>query len=196
MRPSCSMCRDASGFTAVADFAVAREILRRHTLTLVGVQNALPAQIEAAAGADLASFAPNSTHPRRPRAAAAPSPRRGGTPAARATAAGAAGRSGKDPARDAAGAIGHADLRPRRRSDRDRRGQPGCGADRRRQHPRVRACCAGGRSPGRPAMSRRESFAAGSRPNSSRSPAAISSATRCRPRSGVYRCRSRLSMTG
>ena len=42
--------------------------MRRHTLTLVGVQNALPAQVEAAAAAGLASFAPNSTGPRRQRA--------------------------------------------------------------------------------------------------------------------------------
>jgi septum site-determining protein MinC len=66
--------RDASEFTRVADFAATKEILQRHTLTLVGVQNALPTQVEAAAGAGLASFAPNSTHPRRQRAAAEPPP--------------------------------------------------------------------------------------------------------------------------
>ena len=60
--------RDAAEFTAPGEFAEARDVLRRHTLTLVGVQNALPAQVEAAAAAGLASFAPNSTHPRRQRA--------------------------------------------------------------------------------------------------------------------------------
>jgi septum site-determining protein MinC len=66
--------REASEFTASADFTAAKDTLRRQTLTLVGVQNALPAQVEAAAGAGLASFAPNSTHPRRARAAEASPP--------------------------------------------------------------------------------------------------------------------------
>ncbi len=69
--------RDAGAFAEAAELAEAKEILRRHTLTLVGVQNALPAQVEAAAQAGLASFAPNSTQPRRPRApepAPAPGP--------------------------------------------------------------------------------------------------------------------------
>lgn len=59
--------REASEFITAAEFAEAKELLRRHTLTLVGVQNARPAQIEAAASAGLAGFAPNSTHPRRTR---------------------------------------------------------------------------------------------------------------------------------
>jgi septum site-determining protein MinC len=59
--------RDMAGFTTADEFAEARDILRRHTLALVGVQNALPAQVEAAAIAELASFAPNSTGPRRQR---------------------------------------------------------------------------------------------------------------------------------
>ncbi len=58
--------RDTGEFAGAAEFAEAKEILRRHTLTLVGVQNAQPAQVEAAAMAALASFAPNSTQPRRP----------------------------------------------------------------------------------------------------------------------------------
>src|SRR5689334_21211986 len=53
------------GFTQGADFAAARDGLRRHTLTLVGVQNALPAQVAAAAAAGLASFAPSATQPSR-----------------------------------------------------------------------------------------------------------------------------------
>jgi septum site-determining protein MinC len=57
--------KEASNFTEPAEFSAAREVLRRHTLTLVGVQNASPGQIEAAAAAGLASFAPNSTQPRR-----------------------------------------------------------------------------------------------------------------------------------
>ncbi len=72
--------KDAAEFTAPAEFADAKDVLRRHTLTLVGVQNALPAQAEAAALAGLAGFAPNSTQPRRPppaepRSAEPPAPR-------------------------------------------------------------------------------------------------------------------------
>ncbi|HXC89842.1 MAG TPA: septum site-determining protein MinC [Stellaceae bacterium] len=68
--------RDAADFLEPAEFAEARDILRRHTLCLVGVQNAPPAQAAAAATAGLAGFAPNSTQPRRPPATeqAAPSP--------------------------------------------------------------------------------------------------------------------------
>jgi septum site-determining protein MinC len=66
--------KDMGGFTTTDEFTEARDTLRRHTLALVGVQNALPAQVEAAAAAELASFAPNSTGPRRPRAAAASAP--------------------------------------------------------------------------------------------------------------------------
>ncbi len=83
-------------------------MLRRHTLTLVGVQNASPAQVEAAALAGLASFAPNSTQPSRRRAvrtAGRPLSRRPGREAA-----------AKTRARDPAGALGDADLRARRRS--------------------------------------------------------------------------------
>jgi septum site-determining protein MinC len=56
-------------FTQEAELADARQILRRHTLALIGVQNATPAQMEAAAAAGLASFAPTATQPSRPRAA-------------------------------------------------------------------------------------------------------------------------------
>jgi septum site-determining protein MinC len=66
--------RAAAEFTSPAKFAEAKDTLRRHTLTLVGVQNALPAQVEAAASAGLASFAPNSTGPRRQRQPEPPSP--------------------------------------------------------------------------------------------------------------------------
>jgi septum site-determining protein MinC len=59
--------RGAAEFTREAEFVEAREILRRHTLTLIGVQNAQSAQVDAAAGAGLASFAPNATQPNRPR---------------------------------------------------------------------------------------------------------------------------------
>ena len=61
--------REAEGFTSEDAFLDAGDILRRHTLALVGVQNALPEQVMAAAAAGLASFAPNSTQPSR-RAAA------------------------------------------------------------------------------------------------------------------------------
>jgi septum site-determining protein MinC len=61
--------RETDGFTSEDAFLDAGDILRRHTLALVGVQNALPEQVTAAAAAGLASFAPNSTQPSR-RAAA------------------------------------------------------------------------------------------------------------------------------
>jgi septum site-determining protein MinC len=61
----------AEGFAGAAEFAAARERLGGHTLRLVGVQNARPEQIAAAATAGLASFAPNPAQPSR-RAAAEP----------------------------------------------------------------------------------------------------------------------------
>jgi septum site-determining protein MinC len=84
--------KDSGEFAGEAEFDAAREILRRHTLSLVGVQNALPAQLEAAAAAGLASFAPNSTQPRRPppsqSAPAEPTPEPPPAPAAAATVSG------------------------------------------------------------------------------------------------------------
>jgi septum site-determining protein MinC len=71
--------KDAAEFTTPAELAEAKTTLSRHTLTLVGVQNALPAQVEAAAAAGLASFAPNSTGPRRQRPAEPPGPPHGGS---------------------------------------------------------------------------------------------------------------------
>jgi septum site-determining protein MinC len=59
--------KDADGFTDEAEFVAAGELLREHTLALVGVQNALPAQLAAAAAVGLASFAPSATQPGRPR---------------------------------------------------------------------------------------------------------------------------------
>jgi septum site-determining protein MinC len=56
----------ADGFGESAEFVAARQLLSRHTLSLVGIQNALPAQTEAAAAAGLASFAPNAREPSRP----------------------------------------------------------------------------------------------------------------------------------
>jgi septum site-determining protein MinC len=66
--------RDAAEFASAAELAEAKEILRRHTLTLVGIQNALPVQVEAAAAAGLASFAPNSTQSSRRRPPPEPEP--------------------------------------------------------------------------------------------------------------------------
>jgi len=63
--------KEAAEFTREAEFAEAKEILRRRTLTLIGVQNAAPVQAEAAAAAGLAGFAPNATQPSRPRPAEA-----------------------------------------------------------------------------------------------------------------------------
>ena len=57
--------KEAVEFTHEAEFVEAKELLRHHTLTLIGVQNATPAQLEAAAGAGLASFAPNAPQPSR-----------------------------------------------------------------------------------------------------------------------------------
>jgi septum site-determining protein MinC len=57
--------KQVAEFAHQSEFVEAREILRRHTLTLIGVQNAVPAQLEAAAGAGLASFAPNASQPSR-----------------------------------------------------------------------------------------------------------------------------------
>ncbi|MBV8493020.1 MAG: septum site-determining protein MinC [Alphaproteobacteria bacterium] len=61
--------KDAEGFTTEEAYLDAGDLLRRHTLSLVGVQNALPEQLAPAAEAGLASFAPNATQPSR-RAAA------------------------------------------------------------------------------------------------------------------------------
>jgi septum site-determining protein MinC len=82
--------KGAEGFTAAAEFDEARQLLREHTLTLVGVQNAEPAQLEAAAAANLASFAPSATQPTRRAAsraaAAAPVAAPAAAPSSRATA--------------------------------------------------------------------------------------------------------------
>jgi septum site-determining protein MinC len=68
--------KDTEGFASEDEFLDVGEALRRHTLALVGVQNALPEQLTAAAAAGLASFAPNATQPSRrasePAASAAP----------------------------------------------------------------------------------------------------------------------------
>jgi septum site-determining protein MinC len=57
--------KEAAEFVHEAEFAEAREILRRHTLTLIGVQNATPTQLDVAANVGLASFAPNAPQPSR-----------------------------------------------------------------------------------------------------------------------------------
>jgi septum site-determining protein MinC len=58
--------KGTEGFADSEDFISAGELLREHTLALIGVQNAEPAQLAAAAGAGLASFAPSATRPGRP----------------------------------------------------------------------------------------------------------------------------------
>jgi septum site-determining protein MinC len=65
--------KSAEAFATAEEFVRARELLRQYTLALVGVQNALPAQIEAASAAGLASFAPSAPQPSR-RQASAPTP--------------------------------------------------------------------------------------------------------------------------
>src|SRR3954447_18231428 len=79
--------KGAEAFASADEFDRAKELLGQYALALVGVQNALPAQVAAAAEAGLASFAPNATTPSRRQAptpeappAAAPEPER---PAAR-----------------------------------------------------------------------------------------------------------------
>lgn len=52
--------RGVENLTETNEFETVRDKLRTLTLTLVGVQNAQPAQLEAAARAGLASFAPNA----------------------------------------------------------------------------------------------------------------------------------------
>jgi len=75
--------KGAGEFTSDAEFTEAKEILRRHTLTLIGIQNAAPVQADAAAAAGLAGFAPNATQPSRPRASeAAPTPQSHAFPSA------------------------------------------------------------------------------------------------------------------
>lgn len=67
--------KGVEGFTDAADFTHANDLLRDHTLTLVGVQNAEPAQLETAAAVGLASFAPNARAPaRRPTQPVNPEP--------------------------------------------------------------------------------------------------------------------------
>ena len=74
--------RDAERFDTAEEFDEARQLLHAQTLTLVGVQNAEPAQLAAAAAAGLASFAPTGSQPSRrasrteaaPAAAPAPAP--------------------------------------------------------------------------------------------------------------------------
>jgi septum site-determining protein MinC len=69
--------KDVRDFESGVDFATARETLRHYTLVLVGVQNAAPAQVEAAAAAGLASFAPTASQPARapPETLPLPTPR-------------------------------------------------------------------------------------------------------------------------
>jgi len=77
----------AEGFAAAADFTQAATELREHTLALVGVQNAEPAQVAAAAAAGLASFAPSpgqsGRRPARPAAASVAAPAPAAPPPAR-----------------------------------------------------------------------------------------------------------------
>jgi len=63
--------KDSDGFATATEFEEARRALRENTLALVGVQNAEPAQVEAAAAAGLASFAPTASQPSRRAAARA-----------------------------------------------------------------------------------------------------------------------------
>lgn len=67
--------RGTSGFETPDEFSDARAVLRDFTLVLVGVQNAQPAQLEAATASGLGSFAPTAAQPTRaPAAPAQPAP--------------------------------------------------------------------------------------------------------------------------
>jgi septum site-determining protein MinC len=67
--------RGVENLTEAREFKTIIKRLRALTLTVVGVQNAQPAQLEAATAAGLASFAPNSsTQPRGGPAAEPPAP--------------------------------------------------------------------------------------------------------------------------
>src|SRR5260370_8593909 len=52
--------KEAAEFASEAEFAEAREILRRHTLPLIGIQNAAPVQPDPAPPARLAPLGPNA----------------------------------------------------------------------------------------------------------------------------------------
>jgi septum site-determining protein MinC len=64
--------RGVENLTEASEFATVKDKLKELTLTLVGVQNAQPAQLAAATKAGLAGFAPNAAS--QPRPAAAPAP--------------------------------------------------------------------------------------------------------------------------
>jgi len=64
--------RGVENLTEAAEFDSIKHTLRELTLTLVGVQNAQPAQLEAAAAAGLASFAPTAGGGQARSSAAAP----------------------------------------------------------------------------------------------------------------------------
>jgi len=64
--------RNMPGFETADEFLEARDLLRHFTLALVGVQNAQPAQLEAAAACGLGSFAPTAAQPARAPAQPAP----------------------------------------------------------------------------------------------------------------------------
>jgi septum site-determining protein MinC len=65
--------RGVENLTEASEFETVKDKLKALTLTVVGVQNAQPGQLEAASAAGLAGFAPNaSTQPRAPGPAAAP----------------------------------------------------------------------------------------------------------------------------
>jgi septum site-determining protein MinC len=64
--------RGVENLTEASEFETVKDKLKELTLTLVGVQNAQPAQLAAATKAGLAGFAPNAAS--QPRPAAAPAP--------------------------------------------------------------------------------------------------------------------------
>jgi len=75
--------KDSLGCTSVADYTSLRQLLRRHGLIPVGVQNASALQLRAAKSVDLSAFAPaTGSAARRPPERAAPLERAADRPAA------------------------------------------------------------------------------------------------------------------
>jgi len=75
--------KDSLGCTSVADYTSLRQLLRRHGMIPVGVQNASALQLRAAKAVDLSAFSGASAGARRPaaeRAPAAPEPARAAPP--------------------------------------------------------------------------------------------------------------------
>ena len=177
--------KGAGEFAREAEFAEANEMLRRHTLTLIGIQNAAPVQADAAAAAGLASFAPNSPQPSRPRPAEP-------VPASQSHAAPSAAKSRLVTQPVRSGTQIYA-----RGADLVVTAPVSAGAEIMADgNIHVYAALRGRALAGAGGDAEARSFAAGSKRSWSASPVIISSAIKSRRNTGVYRCRSHSSMIG